>query len=92
MDILTELLESGGIVDIMVGFVVVEVVALLLYRRMTGRGIAPLSLLLNVGAGGSLMLALGAVLKNWGTAVLAACLLSALAFHVADLVQRWTRG
>lgn len=91
MDLLTSLLESGRIVDVMVAVVVVEVTVLLVYWYRTGRGVSPRSLLLNVGAGGSLMLALGAVLKNWGNTALAVCLLSALGFHVADLIQRWSR-
>ena len=86
-----EIIETGRIVDVMVIFVVLEVAALLLYRAVTGRGIPPVALLLNIGAGGSLMLALGATLKNYGWQTIALLLIAALCFHVADLWQRWPR-
>lgn len=89
MTMLEELIASGRIVDIMLAFVAVEVVLMLVYRRRTGRGIAPTPLLLNVGAGGSLMLALRAVLAGAGWPWVAACLVGALVFHIADLAQRW---
>ena len=95
MDVITErlgaLVESGRIVDLMGAFVALEIALLVLYWRRTGRGVPPLPLLLNIGAGGSLMLALRAVLTGATTLVIAACLLGALFFHVADLAQRWRR-
>ena len=86
---LENLIVTGRIVDIMIAFVIVEVVVLLFIRSYTGKGIAPLPLLLNVGAGGSLMLALRAVFADAGWWVVAACLIASLVFHVADLAQRW---
>ena len=82
---------SGRIVDLMALFVALEIVLLVVYWRRTGRGVPPLPLLLNIGAGGSLMLALRAVLVQSGTLAVAAWLLAALVFHVADLAQRWRR-
>ena len=86
-----EIIETGRIVDVMLIVVVVEVIALLSYRAITGRGIPPAALLLNIGAGGSLMLALGATLKGYGWQTVAVLLVAALGFHVADLWQRWPR-
>lgn len=86
-----EIVESGRIVDVMLVFVAVEIIALLGYRAVTGRGIPPWALLLNIGAGGSLMLALGAQLKGYGWQAVAALLVCALVFHVADLWSRWRR-
>lgn len=88
---LSHIISSGRIVDIMVLFVIVEVLLLLFYYHRTGRGVATLPLLANVGAGGSLMLALGAVLKGFDTNVIALCLVSSLIFHVTDLAIRWKR-
>ncbi len=85
------LINSGRIVDIMVLFVVVEVVALIVYWRVKQRGVATIPLLANVGAGGSLMLALGANLKGAGYLAVAACLVAALVFHLTDLALRWKR-
>ena len=86
---LEELIVSGRIVDIMIGFVIVEVAGLILYRRFTGRGVAPYSLLVNVGAGGSLMLALRAVYTEASWTVVATCLVSSLVFHALDIADRW---
>ena len=89
---LEDLILSGRIVDIMIAFIVVEVVLLLVYERATGRGIAPYSLLVNVGAGGSLMLALRAVFSEADWTVIAACLVASLVFHTLDTLQRWKTG
>jgi len=88
---LSSIISSGRIVDIMVFFVVIEVALLIYYRRRTGKGIPIVPLIVNVGAGGSLMLALGATLKGYGTTVIAVCLISSLVFHVTDLLLRWNR-
>lgn len=88
---LPDVIKSGLIVDIMVVFVVVEVIVLIVYWRRTGRGVPTVPLLANVGAGGSLMLALGATLKGLDTTVIALCLVSSLIFHVTDLAIRWKR-
>ena len=86
---LKDLILSGRIVDIMIVFVVVEVLLLLVYERVTGRGVAPYSLLVNVGAGGSLMLALRAVFSEADWTIIAACLVASLAFHTLDILERW---
>ncbi len=87
----SNIISSGRIVDIMVLFVVVEVLVLIAYWRRTGRGVPTVPLLANVGAGGSLMLALGATLKGFDTQVIALCLVSSLVFHLTDLAMRWKR-
>lgn len=86
---LEDLVSSGRIVDIMLAFVVVEVALLLLWRALRGGGIPPSKLLINIGAGGSLMLALKAVFANADWTVVAGCLVLALVFHVSDLATRW---
>lgn len=91
MKVLEELVTSGRIVDIMVLFIVVEVIVILLIRRLRGGAIAPLSLLVNIGAGGSLMLALRANLTGAGWTWVAFFLVAALVFHVSDLLVRWER-
>ena len=89
MALLESLIESGRIVDVMAAFVALEIVALLFYWWRRRRGVPPVPLLLNIGAGGSLMLALRAVLSGAGTLTVACWLLASLVFHVADLAQRW---
>ena len=92
MKLLEELITTGRIVDIMVLFIVIEVALILLVRRLRGGAIAPLPLLTNIGAGGSLMLALRADLTGAGWTWVAVFLVSALVFHVADLAIRWERN
>lgn len=92
MGLLQDLLTSGRIVDLMLGFVVLEIVALSLLRRRFGGGIPTLPLLVNIGAGASLMLALRAELTGSGWRWVAACLVAALVFHVWDLWLRWRRA
>lgn len=84
-------INSGRIVDIMVVFVVIEVIVLIVYWQRTGRGVPTVPLLANVGAGGSLMLALGATLKGFDASIIALCLVSSLVFHLTDLAIRWKR-
>ena len=83
------LIQSGRIVDIMILFIVLEIAFVELWRRRRGRGIGTLPLLVNIGAGGSLMLALRACLVDSGWHWVAAFLVAALVFHVADLKIRW---
>lgn len=89
MQILIDLIESGRIVDIMLLVVGVEIIALLAYRHFTGRGISKAALLLNVGAGGSLMVALKMVFADAAWQWIAAALIMSLVFHVSDLAYRW---
>ncbi|MEO0996631.1 MAG: hypothetical protein AAFX58_03840 [Pseudomonadota bacterium] len=88
MALLEDLIRSGRIVDIMLLFVAIEIVALLLYRRRSGGGLEGLPLFLNIGAGASLMLALKFSLTRASWVPVAVCLVAALVFHVADVVQR----
>ncbi|MDJ0654118.1 MAG: hypothetical protein QNJ40_08200 [Xanthomonadales bacterium] len=92
MELLEQLVTSGRIVDIMLGFVLLEILALLLLFRLTGKGIAPVPLITNIGAGGSLMLALKTVLSGAAWTWTAGSLVLALIFHMLDLSQRWNKG
>jgi hypothetical protein len=88
MDTLAALVESGRIVDIMLLFVAVEVIALAGFRLITGRGIPLPALILNIGAGGSLMVGLKLVFDQAPWQWVAVALVAALVFHVGDLLQR----
>ena len=89
MELLESLIASGRIVDLMLTVMAVEVLAVTIYRRLTGGGIAFVPLILNIGAGGSLMLALRATLTDAGIEMIAFWLLASLVFHVADQANRW---
>ena len=73
----------------MLCFVVAEVALLLALRYFRGVGIPAAALLLNIGAGTSLMMALRAELKAQGWMFIAVWLVVALFFHLADLAYRY---
>jgi len=91
MNWVAELIGSGRIVGLMAVFVAIEVAALIVWRRRTGNGIPTGPLLANIGAGVSLMLALGAALSGASPMLLALALLASLGFHLLDLRLRWRR-
>jgi hypothetical protein len=89
MTVLQDLILSGRIVDLMLALIVIEIIAIMALRRARGGAIATGPLLINIGAGASIMLALRASLTDSGWPWIAAFLLASLLFHAADLVQRW---
>ena len=89
MQIIQDLITTGRIVDVMIVFVIIEIVIVEWSRRVRGRGVATVPLLVNIGAGGSLMLALRAALMDSGWQWVATFLVSSLVFHVLDVRIRW---
>jgi hypothetical protein len=84
----TELFGSGRIVDLIVALMLLEGIALLVYWRRTGRGIATLDWVWNLLAGYFLLLALRAALVRADWRWIALCLALAFAAHLADLWRR----
>ena len=81
---------SGLIVDIAIGFTVLELAALLLWHRLTGRGLAPSDFAINLLSGLLLMLGVrSAMAAMWE--VMALCLITAGLAHLSDLVLRARR-
>ena len=66
-----------------------EFLVLLIHRRRSGRGVAPLSLCVNLASAAGLLLALRTLLSGawWGWT--AAFLAAAGTAHLIDLRQRW---
>jgi len=86
------LFASGRIVDLVLALTAAEFVALALWRRRTGRGLAAADLASALLAGVCLMLAVRAALVGawWGW--IALCLLAAGVAHVAELRRRCASG
>lgn len=80
------------VVDLVLAFTVLEMVALLAWRQVTGRGLAVRQWLPMMAAGGCLMVALrlavGGAEMHW---ILLSLLGSAVA-HATDLARRWPTG
>lgn len=83
---------SGVIVDFIVLLLVVEAFAVLLWRRATGAGPAPLAFVCNLMAGGFLLLALRNALAGAAGVWIALCLIAAFLAHLLDLRMRWRGG
>ena len=79
------------LIDLVIAFTVVEGAALALYRRVSGKGVAPRDFALNLVSGLCLMLALRSLAQDAGAAWTAAWLLAAGLAHGSDLLLRWRR-
>lgn len=82
-------LASAHVVDLILGIMVLQVIGLSVYWRVTSRGIAPALLLPNLLAGAALLLALRFALSGYPWPWYVACLAAAGIANVADLRQRW---
>ena len=80
------------LIDLVLAFTLIEGVALLLYHRVTGKGVAPRDFLVNMMSGLCLMLALRARARDAGAGWIAACPLAAGPAQGADLLTRWRRA
>ena len=84
-----EWFASGRVFEIILVGMALEGAGLVLFYRVTGRGIRPARLLPNLASGMCLLLAMSATAGGawWGWISLA--LLGALIFHALDLVRAW---
>ncbi len=80
---------AAGWIDVVLALTALEAVALALYHRLTGRGIAPADFALTLASGAALLLALRSTLAGGFGAAAAAWLLAGGVAHAADLRRRW---
>ncbi len=90
MAMISDLIESGRIIDIILALVAAEALLLILVHKFWGRGPQPSRLIANLAAGSSLLLAVKAALLDAGPHVIAAMLLVSLLAHLWDLAMRWS--
>lgn len=85
-----DLIESGHLVEMILGLTVLEWFGLSAYHRVTGRGVPPGDLAWYLLSGLLLLAALREALVGawWGW--IAACLTGALLAHLVELRRRWT--
>ncbi len=83
--------ESGWLVNGVIALTLLEAAALLAYRRLSGRGIAPVDWALNLVSGLCLMLAVRSALMGTGWQVAAMWLSAAGLAHGVDMFSRWRR-
>jgi hypothetical protein len=85
------LIETGRIVEWIIGAMLIEAVVLWRWHRRRGSGLAPLAVLTIVASGICLMLALRTALRAEPAWQVAAWLGAAGIAHAADLWVRWGR-
>jgi hypothetical protein len=88
---MTEFINIPGLVDLVIGFTLLEALALVLLHRVTGKGVAPREFGVNMVSGLCLMLALRSHVQDAGASWIAVFLLAAGIAHVTDLWLRWRR-
>lgn len=89
------MIESFGIaqvIDAVILFTLIEFVALALYHRSTGRGVALRDFFANMVSGLCLMFALRCLATDGGAATLMLFLLAAGVAHGTDILMRWKRA
>lgn len=79
------------LVDAVIALTLIEFLALAVWHRKTGRGVAPGDIGLNLFSGLSLMLALRFALADSGAGLIALALTAAGILHGSDLIRRWRR-
>ena len=81
---------NGTIVDFVLVFMLFEAIVLIIVRMKTRSGLGAVDLLVSMGAGAALLMALRAVIRGNVWQYLVFWLMVALVFHVWDLTRRWT--
>jgi hypothetical protein len=92
MDALTLWLNAFSTVELLPWialFIVLELLVLLGFWFYFRRGVAPLAVVANVGAGACLFGALWTSIAQWSQVFIVVLLLLSLCFHVIDLRSRW---
>ena len=85
---MTSFFASGRVVDAVLAFMLIELIALVLVRERGAAVFRPLDVMVNCGAGAALLLSLRTALRGSEWQPIALWLAVALGFHVWDL---WLR-
>jgi hypothetical protein len=85
----TDLLNGSGLIELIIAITVFEGVALTLYHRLTGKGVALREFAANLLSGLCLMLALRNALLGQSGGVTALFLSASGVIHASDLWRRW---
>ncbi len=86
---MTAWFAHGLVLDWLVAGMLAEAAVLLLFHRLTGRGVAAREFLANLLSGLCLLLAMRLALSGAWWVWVSASLLAALLLHVGDLRRRW---
>jgi len=82
----------AALVDMVIVFTLLECAALVVYRRITGKGVAGRDFIANMASGLCLMLALRCAVQDAGSVWIALFLAAAGGAHGLDIWMRWRRS
>lgn len=88
---MSDFITSGRILDVVIAMTLLEGLALVIYRHVTGRGLRGTDVIGLLAAGACLALAFRLFTLGAGWIWIALCLTGALLAHLADLARRWPR-
>lgn len=83
--------DSGWLLNAVIGITLLEAAALVIYRRVSGQGMALHEWALNLLSGLCLMMAVRAAVLDAAWPAIAAWLTAAGLAHGADMYSRWRR-
>lgn len=86
---MARLFATGRVADLIISFMLVEMVILTIVYRRTGRGVPPSELAPSLAAGMALVFALRAALAGSSWPLVAMWLILALVAHVLYVMSRW---
>ena len=86
---MTSFIDSGRIIDLILGLTVLEAIALVVLHRLRGRGVDPREFAANLLSGCLLLLAMRAYVSGAGWIWIATSLLLAGVAHSVDMARRW---
>jgi hypothetical protein len=86
---LNDLLPGPRLIEVIIAITALEAVALTLYHRLTGKGVAPKEFAANLLSGLCLMFALRSALLGHSGSVTALFLSASGLLHASDLWRRW---
>ncbi|MFC0241684.1 hypothetical protein [Rhodopseudomonas telluris] len=89
MSMMSDLFADGLLVDLILGFLVLEAVGIIGYWVWRKRGIAPADFLPGLCSGALMLLALRAVLSGASWVLPSVCLMVAGLAHLVDVLRRW---
>jgi hypothetical protein len=86
---LTALIADGTLFAALLGFTLLEMLGLVLWRRLSGRGLPVMDVVFHLAAGAFLTLACFLALKAASPWLVLGCFAASGVAHVVDLRRRW---
>jgi hypothetical protein len=86
---LAALIADGSLFEVLLGFTLLEMLGLVVWRRLSGRGLPMMDVVFHLAAGAFLTLACILALKAASPWLIVGCFAASGVAHVLDLNRRW---